>query len=90
MIVAPQFAEPRTLRMFDVQENRWEDVAGPRVGWPTWAPDSKSLVGRDGDTIVRYWPEAKKSESLMEFKPEEWGGYSRSLPIGIDNQPIRT
>jgi Tol biopolymer transport system component len=90
MIAAPRFAEPRTLRLFDVKENRWENVAGPRIDWPTWAPDSKSLIGRDGDTIVRYWTEARKFESVAEFKPEEWGGYSRSLSVGIDNQPMRT
>ena len=88
-LAALQWSEQRHLMLFHVKTGKWQEIQGRRLDWPTWNWDSKSLFGKSGDSLVRYRLDANTFEVITELKPEEMGGYWRSIGVGSDGSAIR-
>ena len=88
-IAALRFMGNRSLMLMRVTDGRWREVDARRVDWPTWMPDSRSILCESGDFILRYRVDTGIFEVVTAMKPEEMGGYSRWLGIGPKGSPIR-
>jgi hypothetical protein len=90
MIAALQWGAERHLMIYHVREKRWEEVPGWKVDWPTWTPDSRSILFQSGDALMQYRMATRKAEAVTKLKPEETGGFMRSLGVAADGSPLRT
>jgi hypothetical protein len=53
-------------------------------------PDSRSILCKSGDHVVRYRLDTGKFETITTVTAEETGGYFRWLGVSSDGSPIRT
>jgi len=89
-IAALRFEGDRTLMLMRLVDGRWQESRGRRVDWPAWMPDSKSILCKSGDFVLKYQIDTGKFETLTALKPQEIGGYSRWIGIGVNGVPLRT
>jgi DNA-binding winged helix-turn-helix (wHTH) protein/WD40 repeat protein len=89
-IAALRFTGDPNLVLMRVSDQRWQEAPGHHVDWPTWTPDSKSILCASGGQVLRYRVESGKFETITTLKPEETGGYSRGIGTSFQGSPLRT
>src|SRR5262249_40548072 len=89
-LAALQWSEQRHLMLYPVKDRKWREIRDRRVDWPSWNWDSGSIIGKSGETLVRYRMDTNGFEIITEQKPEEMGGFWRWNGVGRDGSPIRT
>ncbi|MEZ5401453.1 MAG: winged helix-turn-helix domain-containing protein [Bryobacteraceae bacterium] len=89
-IAALQWEGEHHLMLYHVAAKRWEEVAGRRVDWPTWAPDSSAILCRIGDDLTWYRIATGKFDHAANLGTGELGGHWRWVGIGADNALLRT
>jgi dipeptidyl aminopeptidase/acylaminoacyl peptidase len=90
MIAALPFSGDRNLMILNLNHHRWQAAAARRVDWPSWSPDSRSVLCRSGDLVLEYRVDTGKFQTITTMKPEEIGGYSHWIGIGPGGAPLRT
>jgi WD40 repeat protein len=90
MIAALQWGPAHHLMIYHVREKRWEEVPGLKVDWPTWTPDSRSILFQSADALMQYRIATRKFEAVTKLKTEEIGGFIHSLGVAADGSPLRT
>jgi Tol biopolymer transport system component/DNA-binding winged helix-turn-helix (wHTH) protein len=90
MIAAQQRATPGHLMLYDVAEHRWYEVSGGTADWPTWEPDSSSILFQTERALMRYRIANRKLEQIAETEPISVGNTSHCVGVMPDGAPIRT
>jgi DNA-binding winged helix-turn-helix (wHTH) protein/Tol biopolymer transport system component len=90
MIAALQLEAAHHLMIFHANSGHWEEVPEHRVDWPSWTPDSKFIICKFGDVLMRYSIGTRKFETVADIKPNELGGFQHWIGVDLDGSPLRT
>ena len=80
---------PRSMLLYDMQTERWEQIR-PQAESPEWTADSKALLFREADKVVRFDIATGKCTTIAELDPDHNGGFLRNIGITPAGYPIRT
>ena len=89
LIAALQLEGQHHLMIYHVRNRQWTEVSDRRVDWPTWTRDSKFIICKSDDFVMRYSISTGKFEPVAQIKPEELGGYGRWIGVGADGSLLR-
>ena len=78
------------LMVMHMSDRRWHEAGGGRADWPTWVHDSRSILCRRGNFVLRYRLDKGTFETVTVMKSEEVGGSSGWLGLAPGDTVIRT
>ena len=85
-------AESKTLLLFDMQTQKWSELASGSLSWLNWSHDSKFvyvLDYRGKDAVVRIRISDKKVEQVVDLKDfVTVGRYGGWLALTPDDSPL--
>jgi Tol biopolymer transport system component len=91
MLAALETAGENHLMVYRFRDRLWERVSDLPAGWPCWTADSKAIIFRSNNLIVRLSVANRKTETLVDLKTEVTGGFwGHSLGIRADGSPLQT
>jgi eukaryotic-like serine/threonine-protein kinase len=80
--------DSKTLSMFDLQTQKWSQIATGTIGWLNWSKDGKSLIVADtsvGD-VIKIRLSDRKIERIVDLKSiAATGRYGASLAVAPDD-----
>jgi len=91
MLAALDTVGENHLMVYRFSDRKWEQVSNLPAGWPAWTADSKSIVFRSNNLIVRLSLATRKVETLVDLKTEVSGGFwAHSVGLRADGSPLQT
>jgi Tol biopolymer transport system component len=89
----PAFSADSTrLVAFDLQTQRWTELAKGRVGWMNWSKDGQSLLLLDQSgtgAVIKVRLTDGKTERILDLKDFVGAGYfGLSLSLALDDSPL--
>jgi Transcriptional regulatory protein, C terminal/WD40-like Beta Propeller Repeat len=90
MVVALEWEGRRRLMLYRFETHSWTPIWQERADWPTWNLDSKSLVFRANDALVRLRVDQRGAEPVAAINGAELGGFSHAIGIAPDGSSTRT
>ena len=91
MLAALDTVGENHLMVYRFRDSRWEQVSDLPAGWPAWTADSKAIVFRSNNLIVRLSLASRKTETLVDLKTEVSGGFwAHSVGLRADGSPLQT
>jgi len=88
----PAFSrDSKTLSMFDLQTQKWVQLATGTFGWQNWSKDGKSLIVVDPSVgaVLKVRLSDHKVEQIVDLKNfVPTGRYGGSLSVAPDDSPL--
>jgi Tol biopolymer transport system component len=85
-------ADSKTLLLFDVQTQKWSELATGSLGWLNWSHDGQYvyvLDSKDTEAVVRIRISDKKREQVADLKDMVFTGrYGAALALTPDDSPL--
>lgn len=85
-------SDSKILSMFDLQTQKWTQIATGTMGWLNWCKDGKSLIVVEvngADTVVKIRLSDHKVERIVDLKSlAVTGRYNGSLAVAPDDSPV--